>query len=55
MEGSRKKLRICLFFIVLLAVLAGFIYYFSDVRSTGEIEDGVLVKRAKVQMERMIG
>lgn len=44
MESSRKKLRVCLILVVLLAVLAGFIYYFADVRSTKEMEDGVLVR-----------
>lgn len=54
MESSRKKLRVCLLLIVLLAVFAGCIYYFSDVRSTEEIEEGVLVRNEKVQVERVI-
>lgn len=53
MEESRKKLRVCLFFIVLFAILVGCIYYFSDVKNIGEIEDGVLVKYTEHAMERM--
>ena len=55
MEKSRKRLRVCLFFLVMLAILAGCIYYFSDIRSTGEIEGGVLVRKTKTQMEWMVG
>ncbi len=56
MEDSRKKLRVCLFFVVLFAILVGCIYYFSDVKNIGEIEDGVLVKYTEYTehaMERM--
>lgn len=53
MEGSRKKIRVCLFFMVLFAILVGCIYYFSDMRDIGAIEDGVLVKYTEHAMERM--
>lgn len=49
MEGSRKKLRVCLILVVLLAVLAGFIYYFADIRSTKDRENGVLVRRSETE------
>lgn len=53
MEESRKKLQVCLLFVVLFAILVGCIYYFSDVRDIGEVEDGVLVEYTECTMERM--
>lgn len=43
MEEARKKLRVCLFFVVLLAVLIGCIYYFNDVKKQERVSEGTLV------------
>ena len=43
MEEARKKLRRCLFFVVMAAVVIGFIYYFSSLRVETQISDGTLV------------
>lgn len=43
MEEARKKLRICLIFVVALAVMAGCIYYFNDVKKKENINGGTLV------------
>lgn len=53
MEKSRKRLRVCLFCIVLAAVAVGMIYYFTDVRNKGEIDDGVLITGTGVRWERL--
>lgn len=43
MEKARKKLRICLIFVVSLAVLTGCIYYFNEAKSKEKISEGTLV------------
>jgi len=43
MEEGRKKLRICLIFVVTAAVFVGTIYYISSLRVEDEINDGTLV------------
>lgn len=44
MEEARKKLRICLFFVVTAAVVLGVIYYASTLRAEEKFTDGTLVK-----------
>lgn len=53
MEKSRKKLRVCLFCIVLAAVAVGMIYYFADVGNKGAIDDGVLITGTGVRWEKL--
>lgn len=53
MEKSRKKLRVCLFCVVLAAVAVGFIYYFSEVRTSRGTDDGVLVTGTGIRWERL--
>ncbi len=43
MEEARRKLRICLIFVVLAAVLVGCIYYFGDKKNTNHMNEGTLV------------
>lgn len=44
MEEARKKLRIFLFCVVIMAVLVGVIYYFTDVYGSQDISEGTLVR-----------
>lgn len=44
MEKARKKIRVCLIFVVTLAVVVGVIYYFRDVKGSEQITDGTLVR-----------
>ncbi len=44
MEEARKRLRVCLIFIVALAVLVGCIYYFGDAGKADDISEGTLVR-----------
>lgn len=44
MEEARKRLRVCLIFIVALAVLVGCIYYFGDTGKAEDISEGTLVR-----------
>lgn len=55
MEEARKKLRICLIFVVLAAVLAGCIYYFNDGGTERRMQDGVLVDRETDRPAEMKG
>ena len=45
MDEARRKIRICLFCIVMIAVLVGVAYYMSDVKSGGKMEEGTLVRQ----------
>lgn len=45
MEKGRKKLRACLIFVVLMAVIVGCIYYFGEKSKTKDISEGTLVMR----------
>lgn len=45
MDEARKKLRICLLCVVIVAVIAGCIYYISKERSGKTISEGTLVMR----------
>lgn len=44
MEEARKKLRVCLICIVLLAIVVGLIYYAGVVGKETEVSDGTLVR-----------
>lgn len=44
MENARKKLRIGLMLLVILAAMIGCIYYFESVRERSTMEDGTLVR-----------
>ena len=44
MDEARKKLRICLIFLVIAAVVIGVIYYVNDVYSKKDFNDGTLVQ-----------
>lgn len=43
MDEARKKVRVCLLCVVAAAVIIGLVYYFRDVRGSGQVTDGTLV------------
>ncbi len=43
MEEARRKLRICLIFVVALAILVGCVYYFGSGKNNESISEGTLV------------
>lgn len=53
MDESRKKLWVCLFCVVMLAVAVGMIYYFSDYRNSAGMGDGVLITGMGIGWERL--
>lgn len=44
MEEARKKIRMCLVFVVAIAVIIGLIYYFHDVKGNHGVNEGTLVR-----------
>lgn len=44
MEKARKRLRICLIAVVLLAVIVGCAYYFGDFGKEQNVTEGTLVR-----------
>ena len=47
MDEARKKLRICLFFVVTAAVVLGVIYYVSTLKAEDKFTEGTLVRIEK--------
>jgi len=45
MEKSRRKIRICLFCVVILAIVLGITYYVYDSRAINQISEGTLIAR----------
>lgn len=45
MDEARKKLRICLIFVVVVAVIIGMIYCFSDRKDKNSVNEGTLVRQ----------
>lgn len=43
MEEARRKIRICLLFVVMAAVVIGCIYYFGEIEKQNHISEGTLV------------
>ena len=44
LEKARKRLRICLIAVVLLAIVAGCAYYFGDFGKERDVMEGTLVR-----------
>lgn len=53
MEKSRRKLRVCLFCVVLLAVVIGLVYYFATMGNAAGMDDGVLITGTGVRWEKL--
>ncbi len=51
LDEGRKKIRMCLIFVVTMAVIIGFIYYFHDVKGNHGVNEGTLIKRREKQIE----
>lgn len=45
MEEGRRKIRVCLIFVVTAAVIIGMIYYFHDVKGSSKVNEGTLVEQ----------
>ena len=50
MDEASKKLRVCLIFLVIAAVVIGVIYYVNDVYSKKDVNDGTLVQMRQEEM-----
>lgn len=46
MEKARRWIRACLVCVVLTAVVVGMIYYFGEVRGTGDTTEGTLIMQS---------
>ena len=51
MEDARRKIRMCLIFVVTLAVIIGLIYYFHDVSVNHVVYEGSLIKRMEITVK----
>ncbi len=51
MEEARKKLRLCLVLVVAAAVIVGLIYYFGDMKKSGDMNGGTLVKQTECDVK----
>lgn len=46
MEKSRKKLRVCLICVVLLAVVVGMFYYYYETQGQKQANEGTLITKS---------
>lgn len=53
MECLRRKVRFCLLFVVLTAVVVGTIYYFVDKQEQGEITEGTLISSLAMELKQL--
>ena len=53
MECLRRKVRFCLLFVVLTAVVVGTIYYFMDGQEQGEITEGTLISSLGMELKQL--
>ena len=47
LEKARKRLRICLIAVVLLAIVVGCLYYFGDFGKEQDVTEGTLVRETQ--------
>lgn len=45
MDEARRKIRICLFCIVMIAVIVGAVYYMNDAVGSSSSDEGTLVRK----------
>lgn len=50
MDAARRKLRVCLTLVVLVAIIVGLIYYFTDVYGQDKVSEGTLVQMTEERM-----
>ena len=43
MEKARKKIRFCLYFVVLTAIVVGILYYYGQLQEQATISEGTLI------------
>lgn len=51
MEEGRRKIRACLIFVVVVAVIIGTIYYVHDVKGSRKVNEGTLIENT---MEKIV-
>lgn len=53
MEKARKKVRFCLLFVVLTAIVVGILYYFGQMQEQTQISEGTLVSNLGIGIEQL--
>lgn len=53
MEKSRKKIRICLLCVVLVAVVVGILYYYYDSQGNVPMSKGTLISNVKTGLAHL--
>lgn len=49
MDRAKRKIRACLLFVVVLAVVLGFVWYVQDRKEQTELTEGTLVKMEEIR------
>lgn len=55
MDEARKKIRMCLIFVVTAAVIIGLIYYFRDIKGNQGVTEGTLIRRTEEEIRPRTG
>lgn len=53
MEKARKKLRFCLCFVVLLAIVVGILYYYGQMQEQATITEGTLISSLGMELRQL--
>lgn len=53
MEKARRKVSFCLFFVVLMAVVVGLLYYCGQMEEQINISEGTLVSSLGTELEQL--
>lgn len=55
MEKAKKRIRMCLLFVVLAALFIGIVYYYYNIKGADSITEGTLIAGISNGAERLVG
>lgn len=53
MEKARKKIRFCLCFVVLTAIVVGILYYYGQMQEQATITEGTLISSLGMELRQL--
>ena len=53
MEKTRRRVRFCLFFVVLLAIAVGVLYYYGEMQEQATITEGTLISSLGMELRQL--
>ena len=53
MEKGRKRIRFCLYFVVLTAIVVGILYYYGQLQEQATISEGTLISSLGMELKQL--